>query len=121
MRTTQQYQVETSGLATTIYLSGPLGSTDIPRLCHACDELPAEVRTLRLDLRGVTQLDVDTMSSVRALMRHWRSARQGACMLSFSTEHLVVTYSEGEIVPSRRPIPAPPAPAASEAMTAAYL
>ena len=115
-----QFQLETNGKTATLYISEELPLEHLGELCEACASLPPEVRILRLDLHGVKRLGVEMMSTLRALMREWRTMRGGECRLSFRTENLMLTYTER----ASSPVPAraswTPAPA-SDAMTAAYL
>ena len=115
------FQLETSGTTATLYISEELPLDHLEALCDACAELPPYVRTLRLDLHGVRRLSGEVMTLLRALMREWRALRGGECRLSFSTEHLVVTYTE-QAVPSAPPrTPWTSVVRPSDAMTAAYL
>ena len=43
------------------------------------------MRTLRLDLHGVTALDEGAMDTIRALVRYWRETRNGNFRLAFAT------------------------------------
>jgi ABC-type transporter Mla MlaB component len=114
-----QFQLETSGTTATMYLSEELPLDHLVELCEACAALPPQVRTLRLDLHGVHRLGVRMMSTLRVLMREWRATRGGECRLSFSTENLVITYTERDFAstPARRPWRT----ATADAMTATYL
>jgi ABC-type transporter Mla MlaB component len=117
-----RHQLETSGESATLYLSGSLTSADAQSLCDLCAALPPRVHTLRLDMHGVSRLDADAMCTVRAVLRHWRSARGGDFRLSFSTKHMIATLAEGNLALPRRIAPwLPQGGGASEAMTAAFL
>jgi ABC-type transporter Mla MlaB component len=115
-----QFQLETSGTAATLYIADHVPLDHLEELCAACAGLPSRVRTLRLDLHGVRRLGAETMATLRALMREWRATRGGECRLSFSTENLVISYTERDFASIPALMPWSPAPA-SEAMTAAYL
>ena len=61
-----QYQVEQSGDAATLYLSGVVRHTDhVATLVELCNALPAGVRTLRLDLGAARQVGADDMEAAR--------------------------------------------------------
>jgi hypothetical protein len=117
-----QFQLETSGTTATLYISEELPLDHLEALGEACAALPAHVRSLRLDLHGIRQLGVEMMSALRVLMREWRLVRGGECRLSFSTENLVITYTERDSVAVPAAARAPWVTAsASAARTAAYL
>jgi ABC-type transporter Mla MlaB component len=116
-----RHSLETTGSTATLYISGTLRLNGVEILCDACDRLPDSVRTLRMDLHGVRHLEAEALNSLRALLRHWRALRGGACRISFSTQHIIATYSEGPTcVPLRERLWSDPEQQ-SEAMTAAYL
>jgi hypothetical protein len=88
----------------TLYLKGHLSGADTFRLRRVCREIPMHVRTLRLDLHGVTGLEDGAASTLRALVRYWRESRNGCFRFSFASEHLVATMLERE-APAARPSP----------------
>jgi hypothetical protein len=89
--TTQRHTLEVSDGSATLYLSGMLGPADAFPLRRVCRDIPAHVRTLRLDLHAVTLLDQGAMETVRAVVRYWRHSRGGTFRLSIATQHLVAT------------------------------
>lgn len=95
MTTRQGHDLEVSDGAATLYLAGTLTGADAFPLRRLCREIPEHVRTLRLDLHGVTRLEAGAMDTVRALVRYWRESRNGGCRLSFASEYLVATFVEG--------------------------
>ena len=90
------HALEVSDGSATLYLSGRLGGTDAFLLRGVCRDIPLSVRTLRLDLHGVTTLEDGAMDTVRAVVRYWRDTRNGSFRLAFATEHVVATVVERE-------------------------
>jgi hypothetical protein len=107
----------------TLYVSGTLCAGDAFSLSRACGELPERVLTLRLDLHGVTHMEEDAMLAVRGVLRYWRETRGGSFRLSFATERLIATYSEGRFISEQfgARVERTPVAAASESLTAMYL
>jgi ABC-type transporter Mla MlaB component len=93
----QGHDLEVSDGAATLYLAGTLTGADVFSLRRLCREIPEHVRTLRLDLHGVTKLEEGAMDTVRALVRYWRESRHGRCRLSFASEYLVATFVDGTV------------------------
>ena len=122
MSNATQFQLETNGTSATLYISEELPLDHLEALAQACAALPPHVRALRIDLHGIRQLGPEMMASLRVLMREWRGTRGGECRLAFSTENLVITYTERDsvVVPAVAGAPWVSA-SASEARTAAYL
>lgn len=89
------HEIEVADDCATLYLSGALRAGDHVALTAACNGLSARVRTLRLDLHGVNEVDDDALVAVRAVLRHWRESRGGSFRLSLASERIVATYSEG--------------------------
>ena len=90
------HALEVSDGSATLYLSGRLAGTDAFLLRGVCRDIPLSVRTLRLDLHGVTTLEEGAMDTVRALVRYWRETRNGSFRLAFATAHVVATVVEQE-------------------------
>jgi hypothetical protein len=112
------YLLEVSGDTATLYLDGKLGSESVSTLLDVCGSLPAQIRTLRLDLRAIGTMSAEAIGAVRLLLRQWRENRPGEFRLS--TSHLLATCSQTE----------PPHPSAarasasstgSDALTAIYV
>jgi hypothetical protein len=93
------HALEVSDGSATLYLCGRLAGADAFPLRGVCRDIPLSVRTLRLDLHGVTTLDEGAMDTVRALVRYWRETRNGSFRLAFATEHVVATVVERESAP----------------------
>jgi ABC-type transporter Mla MlaB component len=89
------HEIEVADDCATLYLSGVLGAGDHAPLTAACDGLPAHVRTLRLDLHGIDEVDDAALVAVRAVLRYWRASRGGSFRLSLASERIVATYAEG--------------------------
>ena len=117
------HEIEVADDSATLYLHGVLAAGDAERLSDACGSLPLRVRTLRLDLHGLSRLEDDAMIAVRAVLRYWRESRGGSFRLSLASERIVATYGEGsfaQAAPSLRNAH-PHVVEATAAMTAMYL
>ncbi len=122
MQTPFGFQAEVSDDSATLYLSGALSPGDAFSLGRACAELPDRVRTLRLDLHGVTRMEDDAFSSVRGVLRYWRESRGGSFRVSLTTDSMIATYGEGSFADPRLGRTAPLREAASTpALMAMYL
>lgn len=93
------HALEVSDSSATLYLSGRLAGFDAFSLRGVCRDIPIRVRTLRLDLHGVTALDEGAMDAIRALVRYWRETRNGDFRLAFACDHDVVSMVEQESGP----------------------
>ena len=104
MTTRLLHALEVSDFSATLYLSGRLAGSDAFPLRGVCRDIPVHVRTLRLDLHGVTALDEGAMDTIRALVRYWREVRNGSFRLAFACEQDVASAVEPESPPptSRR-------------------
>lgn len=89
------HEIEVADDCATLYLFGALRAGDHALLATACDALPAQVRTLRLDLHGIDDIDDAALVAVRAVLRYWRASRGGSFRLSLASERIVATYAEG--------------------------
>jgi hypothetical protein len=96
MTTRLRHALEVSDGSATLYLSGRLAGSDIFVLRGVCRDIPLAVRTLRLDLHGVTALEEGAMDTVRALVRYWRETHHGDFRLAFASEHVVASVVEHE-------------------------
>jgi hypothetical protein len=95
-----RHALEVSDGSATLYLSGRFAGADAFVLRGVCRDIPLPVRTLRLDLHGVTALDEGAMDTIRALVRYWRETRNGNFRLAFASEHVVASVVERESTPS---------------------
>jgi ABC-type transporter Mla MlaB component len=95
-----EHALEVSERSATLYLTGALSAADAFPLRRICREIPERVRTLRLDLHGVDQLDDSAMETVRAVVRYWKHSRGGNFRLAIATQHLVATISDDESRPA---------------------
>jgi hypothetical protein len=91
--------VQVSDETATLVLSGTVSLSDVSSMRLACREIPARVRTLRLNLGDVDGLDAQVMDAVRGVVRDWRASREGDFRLDLTTPHLVARMEE------RRPSP----------------
>ena len=99
MTTRLLHALEVSDSSATLYLSGRLAGHDVFPLRGVCRDIPAHVRTLRLDLHGLTALDEGAMDAIRALVRYWREARDGNFRLALASQQCVVEAVQSESAP----------------------
>ena len=99
MTTRLLHALEVSDGSATLYLSGRLAGHDVFPLRGVCRDIPVHVRTLRLDLHGLTALDEGAMDAIRALVRYWREARNGNFRLAFACDHDIASVVEPESAP----------------------
>ena len=99
MTTRLTHALEVSDSSATLYLSGCLAGHDAFPLRGVCRDIPVHVRTLRLDLHGVTALDEGAMDTIRAVVRYWRETRNGHFRLAFASDHDVARVVEAETAP----------------------
>ena len=86
MTTRLTHALEVSDSSATLYLSGCLAGHDAFPLRGVCRDIPVHVRTLRLDLHGVTALDEGAMDTIRAVVRYWRETRNGHFRRAFASD-----------------------------------
>ena len=98
MRARHQLVQLVDGMATLV-LSGTVSSRDVRSMRRACREIPAQVKTLRLNLGEAEGLDAQVMEAVRGVVSDWRASREGDFRLDLTTPHLVARMEE------RRPTP----------------
>ena len=77
MSTALQYTIEAHHDAATLYVTGTLSVTGVVAAMHACDELPARVRTLRVDLRRIEGVEPSAYDALAFGTRRWRDVRAG--------------------------------------------
>ena len=71
-----QYTLEAHAAAATLYLHGTLLPEDAVAALRACFTLPADVRRLRADLRGVLAADAGAGDTLAILLDEWTAARR---------------------------------------------
>ncbi len=123
MKSKLRQSLEAADESATLYLTGKLAASDAFALSRQCSELPARVKTLRLDLHGVADVGDDAMNAIRGVLRFWRESRGGSFRLSLASQYMIATYAEGTFR-ERRPSPRTAEPSiadASPAHTAMYL
>jgi hypothetical protein len=86
--------VQVSDETATLVLSGTVSASDVSSMRLACREIPARVRTLRLNLGDVDGLDAQVMDAVRGVVGDWRASREGNFRLDLTTPHLVARMEE---------------------------
>ena len=89
MTTIRHHALEVGDGITTHVLSGSISAQDVRWARRACATIPPGVRTLRLDLSDVTQLDEEMLDTVRGIVRDWRDSRDGDIRFDLTTPHLV--------------------------------
>jgi ABC-type transporter Mla MlaB component len=70
----------------TIYVGGVLSIASALRLVRVCETLPSVVRTARLDLRAVHEIEDGALTVLDARLRHWRPGG-GRLHVSYPTTH----------------------------------
>ena len=78
-----QLSMEAHGRAASAYLAGPLTAGVAARAILACRMLPAEIRTVRVDLRSVSVLHIDALAMLEALLAEWRAERRGITRITY--------------------------------------
>jgi len=86
--------IELSGETATFVLSGTVSSSDVSTMRLVCRSIPARIRTLRLNLGEVEELDAQVMDAVRGVVGDWRASREGDFRLDLTTPHLVARMEE---------------------------
>jgi len=81
----------------TLYLTGALSVADAIRAMRACDVLPAGVRALRLEMRGVELFDAVAVAAVVASLREWRRRRGGVTRVDVPRGRTFVSLGEGPV------------------------
>jgi len=74
--------IESHTRAASAYLSGPLSLGLTARAISAFCSLPACVRALRVDLRGITVCDVDALLMLESLVVEWCHQRRGVSRIA---------------------------------------
>jgi ABC-type transporter Mla MlaB component len=115
-----KHALEVSERSATLYLSGALSAADAFPLRRICREIPVCVRTLRLDLHGVAEIDDGAMETVRAIVRYWKHSRGGSFRLSIASANLIATVSASASRIASASLAAPSV-TSSPAMTGMYL
>lgn len=72
-----QYTLEAHAGAATLYLHGTLLAQGAVTALRACFSLPAAVRRLRVDLRGVVAADAGASDTLAILLDEWATMRHG--------------------------------------------
>ena len=77
MSDTSKLIVEAHRSAATIYASGDLTTAAVRRAVEAVERLPADVRAICVDLRGVRRIDSRALPTLEGFLRRWRATRRG--------------------------------------------
>jgi ABC-type transporter Mla MlaB component len=81
----------------TLYLAGALSVADALRAMRACDVLPAGVRALRLEMRGVELFDPAAVAAVVATLRQWRARSGGVTRVDVPRGRTFVSLGGGPV------------------------
>lgn len=73
-----QYTLEAHAAAATLYLHGTLLPQGAVSALRACFTLPAAVRRLNVDLRGVHAAHAGASDTLAILLDEWQTSRRGA-------------------------------------------
>ena len=78
-----QLFVEAHTSAATAYVKGPLTASLAARAIMVCRALPATIRGMRVDLRGVTFAEVNALTMLEAHVVEWSEERRGVSRLVY--------------------------------------
>ena len=81
-----RYDLESHGFGATLYLTGALSMTGSRRAFAAIKSLPACVRALRIDMRGIRLFDPAALHFLAAELRGWRADRAGITRVKLPRE-----------------------------------
>lgn len=116
------YQIERSGDAATLYLSGVVRDVhEITEVAGICHSLPPHVVTLRLDLGGVQHIGSDAMEAVGVMLCEWREQRTGEFRMFYGASRAAARFLELERPHRARDYSAIRADRPNEALTGTFL
>ena len=72
-----QLSVEAHAFAATAYIKGPLTASLAARAIMVCRGLPASIRGMRVDLRGMTMWDATALVMLESHIIEWSEERRG--------------------------------------------
>jgi hypothetical protein len=81
----------------TLYLSGALSVLGALRAFGNCQALPVDVRSLRVDMRGVALFDPRALDVAASLLREWRLGRAGVTRVELPRERTFVSLGGGPV------------------------
>jgi hypothetical protein len=81
------YTLEVHRECATLYLRDLPGATDLAMARELCGRLPASVRVLRVDLRGVAGISTFLRDNIIALAREWRYERLAEVSVAGMPDH----------------------------------
>jgi ABC-type transporter Mla MlaB component len=70
----------------TIYVGGVLSIASALRLVRVCETLPSVIRTTRLDLSAIHDIEDEALTVLDARLRHWRP-RPGQLHVTYPTSN----------------------------------
>jgi hypothetical protein len=91
------HALESHSGGATLYLRGALSVAGAIRALGACRRLPARVRALRVDMRGVELFDPDALDMVALVLREWRTLRRGLVRVELPRERTFVSLAGGPV------------------------
>jgi len=78
MKSPLHYTLESHRDAATLYVTGTLSVAGITAAMHEADALPEQVRSLRVDLRGMSTAEPGAFDALAFTSRRWRDMRGGS-------------------------------------------
>jgi len=91
------HELESHPGGATLYLRGALSVVGALRAFDACGRLPARVRALRVDMRGVELFDPSALDTVSLLLHDWRTRRGGMTRIHLPRERTFVSLAGGPV------------------------
>ncbi len=85
MQPSFSFAVEAHSGAATIYARGTLSPFAALRLIHACSRLPKSLRRIRVDARGIGEVDPGALDTLIVALSVWESARSNDPILPART------------------------------------
>lgn len=72
-----QFEIQLTDRGATVFVHGAVSIAGVWEVLHACENLPAYIRWLRIDLAGVRLVQQGVVETVVTSLRHWRETRSG--------------------------------------------
>ena len=73
--TEPHFRVESHQSAAVLHVAGALTPAGAVRALRLCEQLPADVRELRVDLRAATYADTIPLQTIAMMLARWRRAQ----------------------------------------------
>ena len=81
MQPSFSFAVEAHSGAATIYVSGTLSPFAALRIIHACTRLPKSLHRIRVDARGIREVEAGALDTLIVAFSVWEYQRAGASIL----------------------------------------